>query len=137
MAESSLFDQVGGEVALTMIIDRFMERVFADPMIGFFFARADRARIKQKELELAAASLGARVSYTGRPLAAAHAPHPIRAAHFQRRLEILKQTLADFDVPESAAHAWLEHNRRLEAAIVQGDPNCAPGEPAREPPGGN
>jgi hemoglobin len=118
MAEPSLFDTLGGEMALTLIIDRFMERVFADSMIGFFFARADRARIKQKEYELAASSLGGPVSYSGRSLAAAHSPHPIAPAHFFRRLEILRQTLTEFEVPEAVARYWLGHNEKLFSSIV-------------------
>lgn len=128
MTEASLYDQLGGEVMLTLIIDRFMERVFADSMIGFFFAGADRSRIKAKEFELAAAHLGGPVSYSGRALPEAHAPHPIARAHFHRRLEILKQTLHEFQVPEAPARAWLEQNLRLESSIVVGSPACGPGE---------
>jgi hemoglobin len=126
VAEASLFDTLGGEMALSMIIDRFMERVFADSMIGFFFARADKARIKQKEYELAASSLGGPVAYSGRSLQVAHAAHPIAAAHFHRRLEILKQTLKEFQVPQNVAHYWIGHNERLFSSIVVGDPACGP-----------
>lgn len=127
MTEASLYDQLGGEVMLTLIIDRFMERVFTDSMIGFFFAGADRARIKAKEFELAAAHLGGPVVYTGRALPEAHAPHPIARAHFHRRLEILQQTLQEFQVPQGPARAWLEQNRRLESSIIFGHPSCGPG----------
>src|ERR1051326_3514245 len=76
MAET-LFEQVGGEAKLREIIGVFIDRVFEDRMIGFFFRNADRARIKEMEYQLTAQFLGAPVEYTGRRLDLAHAKHPI------------------------------------------------------------
>ncbi len=54
-------------------------------MIGFFFRKASRARIKEKEYEFAAQHLGAEVQYTGRapragPPASRHPSESIHAA---------------------------------------------------------
>ncbi|HKY08182.1 MAG TPA: hypothetical protein VJQ55_08075, partial [Candidatus Binatia bacterium] len=73
----TLFDKLGGESRLRAIIDTFIDRVFEDRMIGFFFRNADRRRIKELEFQLAAGFLGADVEYRGRPLAKVHANHPI------------------------------------------------------------
>ena len=43
------FEQIGGEPALRAIIDAFVERTFADTMIGFFFQHANKERIKRFE----------------------------------------------------------------------------------------
>ena len=51
----SLFDQLGGEPKLRAIIDDFVERLFADPMIGFFFRKSSKERIKAKEYEFTGA----------------------------------------------------------------------------------
>jgi hemoglobin len=118
----SMFDELGGEVVLRMIIDRFVDRAFDDPMIGFFFAKANRLRVKQKEYELAARHLGAPVAYTGRPLDVAHAAHPIMGGHFMRRYELLRQTLMDFAVPESIVAHWLEHTQELRPLVTR-DPD--------------
>lgn len=117
----SLFSLMGGEPALRAVIDDFIERVFADVMIGFFFAKADKARIKSKEYELAAALLGAEVSYSGRGLPEAHAAHPIMGGHFDRRSTLLKETLADHRVPGAVVEAWLEHSERMRGSITQQD----------------
>ena len=50
----TLFEQLGGEAKLRAIVDDFIDRVFADRMIGFFFRNADRGRIKELEYQLAA-----------------------------------------------------------------------------------
>ena len=84
--------------------------------------RQIRARIKEKEFEFAAAHLGAAVQYTGKPIAQAHAPHPIMGGQFARRLELLKQTLVEADVPPSVMEHWLAHTERLRPVVTR-DPH--------------
>jgi hemoglobin len=114
----TLFAQLGGESRLREIIDAFIDRVFADRMIGFFFRNADRKRIKEMEYQLTAEFLGADVHYRGRPLDQAHAKHPIMGGQFARRLQILKETLEGFHVPQEVRDAWIEHNESLRALIT-------------------
>jgi truncated hemoglobin YjbI len=114
----SMFEELGGEPALRAIIDRFVDRVFADVMIGFFFRNARRERIKQKEYEHAAEHLGAGIAYTGRPLDEAHRAHPIMGGQFSRRLIILKETLEEAGVPEHVKRHWLEHTESLRPLIT-------------------
>jgi hemoglobin len=123
----SPFEQLGGEKALRRIIDDFIERVFADRMIGFFFRNADRERIKELEYQLAAAFLGAQIEYQGRPLGQAHGRHPIMGGHFARRKQILKETLESHGVPEVIGAAWLEHTENLRPLITgQAGSECDP-----------
>src|SRR5258706_5607385 len=103
----TLFEQIGGEPKLREIIDAFIDRVFADRMIGFFFRNADKNRIKEMEYQLTAEFLGGPVEYRGRPLAAAHAKHPIMGGQFARRLKTLQQNLDRFQVVPAGPDAWL------------------------------
>ena len=115
---TTLFEDLGGEAALRPIIDRFVDRVFDDVMIGFFFRAARRERIKQKEYEFAAQHLGAGIAYTGRPLDEAHRAHPIMGGQFARRLTILKETLEAANVPEHVRKHWLAHTESLRPLIT-------------------
>lgn len=115
---TSMFEELGGEPALRAIIDRFVDRVFADVMIGFFFRNARRERIKQKEYEHAAEHLGAGIPYTGRPLDEAHRAHPIMGGQFSRRLIILKETLEACGVPEHIKQHWLAHTESLRPLVT-------------------
>jgi hemoglobin len=117
-ATPSWFEQLGGETVVRRIVDDFMERVFADRMIGFFFRNANKSRIKELEYQLAAAFLGGAVEYEGRPLTQAHAKHPIMGGHFARRKQILKETLESHRVPEAITAAWLAHTEALRALIT-------------------
>lgn len=130
--KDSHFDQLGGELRLREIIDTFIERVFADRMIGFFFRKADKKRIKEMEYQLAAGFLGAGIEYQGRPLQKAHAKHPIMGGHFARRRQILKETLEFFQVAEDIKNGWLKHTDDLRPLITgQSGSGCDPIEARR------
>ena len=115
----TLYEELGGEPRLREIIDTFIDRVFEDRMIGFFFRNADKKRIKEMEFQLTARFLGADVEYQGRPLEVAHARHPIMGGQFARRLQILKETLERYGVPPHIRDAWIEHTERLRPLITR------------------
>jgi hemoglobin len=126
IVSQTLFEELGGEPALRKIVDRFVDQLFDDTMIGFFFGRADKQRIKDKEYEFAAAHLGAPVEYTGRPLTKAHAAHRIFDGQFMRRLQILRETLNEFGVPEHIREHWIAHTLALQDSVVRGPCNEEP-----------
>ena len=115
----TLYEELGGEAKLRQIIDTFIDRVFEDRMIGFFFRNADKNRIKEMEFQLTARFLGADVEYKGRPLDEAHAKHPIMGGQFARRLQILRETLEFYQVPESIRDAWIQHTESLRPLITR------------------
>ncbi len=112
------FEQLGGEARLREIISTFIDRVFEDRMIGFFFRHAERHRIKELEYQLAAQFLGADIEYVGRPLKEVHAKHPIMGGHFARRRQILKETLEFYGVAQVIQQAWLEHTDSLRPLVT-------------------
>jgi truncated hemoglobin YjbI len=121
----SLFEQLGGEPKLRAIVDDFVDRCFDDMMIGFLFTRAERNRIKRFEYEHAAKNLGAPIEYSGRPLGEAHRPHRIFGGQFDRRRQILIETLRDHDAPDDVANAWISQQDSLRALITKDpDSNC-------------
>ena len=127
MDDSSLFQRLGGEAKLREIVDTFIDRVFADPMIGFFFRHADRARIKEMEFQLAAEFLGAEIKYSGQPLDKVHAKHPIMGGQFARRRQIFKETLEFFEVQDEIKSALLNHTDRLRPLITpESGSDCDP-----------
>lgn len=118
MKDPALFDQIGGE-ALRAVVTDFYDRLFRDVMIGFMFQGKDRAQLVQREWEFTAGFLGApNVSYSGRPMRTAHAQHRIFGGHFERRLQILRETMADHHVPAAVQDAWIGHTQALRAQIT-------------------
>ena len=123
----SLFERLGGEEKLRAIVNAFIDYVFEDRMIGFFFRNADRTRIKELEYQLAAEFLGADIKYSGRPLGNVHANHPIMGGHFARRRQILKETLESFHVPEEIQSVMLRQTDQLRSQITpESGSSCDP-----------
>lgn len=114
------YEQLGGEPVLRLIIDRFVDRVFADRIIGFFFEGKDRARIKAHEFEHAARTLGAAVAYTGRPVGVVHPPLRINAGQFRRRLAILRQEIERAGVSAEITELWINSEQRLLSVVTDG-----------------
>lgn len=112
-----LFDKIG-EAKLRAVLADFYGRVFGDVMIGFLFQGKDRQRLIDKEYEFTAQFLGADVKYTGRPMRTAHAQSPIFGGHFERRLQILRETLRDHAVDPDVVAAWVDHSLALRPQIT-------------------
>lgn len=115
---AALYDKIGGD-ALRAVVTEFYRRIFADTMIGFLFHGKDRQRLIDKEWEFTANLLGAPgVKYTGRPMRKAHAASPILGGHFERRLKILRDVLAEHAIDPEVQAAWIDHTLALRNQIT-------------------
>ena len=115
----SAFERLGGEWALRAVINDFVDEMMDDAMIGFFFRGVDRFRLRDKEYELSAVFLGAKIRYTGRGLRAAHRKHPIMGGQFDRRRQILVEAMHKHRVPEDVAEQWLGHVDAMRSQVTQ------------------
>jgi hemoglobin len=113
-------ERVGGRPGLEAILSDFYDRVFADPMIGYLFKGKSRERLVELEVQFTARALGAMTDYEGRGMRAAHATLRITGGQFDRRLQILRETLRDHQVDGEVQAAWLSHGRALRRAVVAG-----------------
>lgn len=120
------FERAGGEAVLRPAIDAFVARMFADPIIGFFFAGRDEARIRAHEYEHTARVLGAPVAYTGRPIPALHRPLRINNGQFRRRAALLRQELERAGVSPDISALVLEAQQRMQDQITDGTDCGAP-----------
>ena len=87
-------------------------------------AAQDVARLLGRARIEPARHLGGGTPYTGRNLREAHASHPIRRGHFQRRNVLLADTLRDHDVPPEIFEAWMATAYALEAAVLGDGGDC-------------
>ena len=117
MSESD-FQRLGGEAPLRALIDDFVDGCFDDMMIGYLFPRNKRERVKLFEYQHAAEHLGAPVTYAGRTLEQAHGAHRIMGGQFDRRLTILKNTLAAHSVPDDIVVRWTAYHESMRARIT-------------------
>lgn len=91
------------EHRIAQLVDRFYEKVSADPMLGAVFNPVVADWVAHKRLLTSFwCSVVLRAgSYRGNPMAM-HRPHPIGAEHFQRWLELWTETTHEVLDAESA-----------------------------------
>ena len=118
MSKSELFSKIG-EAKLREVVTDFYSRIFGDVMIGFLFEGKSRQHLIDREYEFTASFLGGDVKYTGRPMRTAHAQSPIFGGHFERRLQILRETLRANAVDPEVQRAWIDHTLALRPQITR------------------
>jgi len=114
----TLFDRIG-EAKLRAVVDDFYARLVRDVMIGFMFDGKDRALLAAREYEFTAGFLGADVKYSGRPIRTAHGHLTIFGGQFERRLQILRETMRDHAVDPDVQRAWIDHTLALRPQVTR------------------
>ena len=97
--KKSLYDRLGGQPAITAVVDDFVGNVAADNRINGFFARTDIPRLKRLLVEQICAGTGGPCTYTGRDMRTAHRGMNINDAQFNALVEDLVKSLDKFKVP--------------------------------------
>jgi hemoglobin len=98
--QKSLYDRLGGQGAVTAVVDDFVANVAADTRINAFFARADVPRLKRLLVEQICQGTGGPCVYSGRDMPTAHKGMNITDAQFGALVEDLVKTLDKFKVPD-------------------------------------
>jgi hemoglobin len=68
----SLYDDLGGDDAISAALDQFYVKVLDDPRVSVYFDGLDVERIKAKQLDFLAMAFGGPDRYNGRDLRTAH-----------------------------------------------------------------
>lgn len=117
----TLYTRLGGEDALTAVVDRFYDRVLADERLVPFFEDVDMQQQRAHQAQFLSAVTGGPVEYTGADMEAVHADLDIGRADFDAIATHLDDTLAEFDVDEADREAVLAEFGSYEDAIVTAD----------------
>lgn len=97
----SLFDRIGGMVAVTAAVDIFYEKVLADESINHFFVNTDMKQQKRKQMAFLAYAFGGPVEYTGKSMREAHAKlDGLNEDHFNAVAGHLVSTLEGLNVAQ-------------------------------------
>jgi methyl-accepting chemotaxis protein len=128
VGQQSLYEQLGGQAALTAVVEQFYERVLADPLLVPFFARVNMPRLRKRQVQFFAQALGGPVAYKGRDMGAAHRNLAITQEHFDRVAGHLSDTLAALGVSQTLIDQVVALVSPLQEDIVNTPP--APPGPA-------
>jgi len=96
----SLFDRLGGERGIALLVDAFYERVLGDPELSGFFQHSSMDRLRRMQREFFCAAVGGPARYSGRLLGEAHYGMGLRTRHLARFVRHLFATLRALDIDE-------------------------------------
>ena len=108
------------EAHLATLVDRFYEKVRADPMLGPVFNAAVHDWDEHRRTLVSfwsSVALGTQ-SYRGSPMSA-HRPHPIRGEHFDHWLELWRETAREV-LEEDAAGRVIDYAERIGRSLRMG-----------------
>ena len=109
----SLFQRLGGEAAVDAAVNKFYEKVLADPALSPFFANTDMEKQHKMQKAFLTVAFGGPNNYSGRGMREAHkkaVSDGLNETHFDKVVGHLATTLtelgvSDADIQEVAAVA--------------------------------
>lgn len=96
---ATLYEQVGGEAAVSAVIDRFYDTLLEDARVKDIFANTDMTRQRRMQKSFVTGVLGGK-KYTGKSMREAHRHLNLTDEHFQAVAENLVASLKHFNVSE-------------------------------------
>jgi hemoglobin len=117
--DKSLYDRLGGQPAVSAVIDDFVVRVAADTRINQKFARSNVDRVKFLLKEQVCAVTGGPCKYTGRDMKTTHKNMKVTEGEFNALVEDLVASLDQFKVPEKEKSELLGILGPLKDQIVE------------------
>jgi hemoglobin len=93
-----LYDRLGGQGAITAVVESFHKRLSADARINARFANTDAAHLKAMLVEQICQASGGPCKYSGKDMKTAHAGMKITDEEFDALVADLKGALDEFKV---------------------------------------
>lgn len=115
---ASLFERLGGQPAVTAVVDAFLKRVAADKRINGRFINVDLGRLRTLLIQFVSQATGAQVAYTGREMHEGHVGLQILGEEFDALVEDLVGALVELKVPAREKNELLGALGPLKAKIV-------------------
>jgi hemoglobin len=119
-AEASLYERLGGQPAITAVVDQFVANVAADTRINAFFANADIPGLKAKLVDQICEATGGPCKYTGGDMKTVHQGMGVKEADFNALVEDLVAALDQFKVPEREKNELVGALGGMKGDIVSG-----------------
>jgi hemoglobin len=115
----SLYERLGGKIAITAVIDDFVARCAADSRINGKFARTDIPRLKASLIDQVCEAAGGPCTYSGRDMRTTHDGMQVTAGEFDALVADLVATLDKFSVPAAEKNELLGVLGPMRSDIVE------------------
>ena len=115
----SLFEKYGGTPTVKLIVKEFYVRILETPNLARYFINTDVDKIIKHQISFISYVLGKPVSdYTGKDMKNAHINVHVTLKSFEDTLEILEETLLDFNVDVSDVELIIKRVNKFKNDIV-------------------
>ena len=121
----TVYDRIGGQEAIEVVVEDFYVRVLADEQLAGFFTGTNMSRLKGKQVEFFAAALGGPEPYTGAPMKQVHQGRGIGMHHFSLVAGHLGDALAAAGVPSGTVTEIVGAIAPLASDIASGETSAA------------
>lgn len=117
--EQTLYDKVGGEAAISKVVDYFYnELVLKDESVSHFFEHTNMEKQRSHQTKFISFTLDGPKQYGGKAMAKAHEGMNIQPEHFQAIVKHLHAALAHYGVGEEDIQTALEKVGTLKDDIL-------------------
>jgi hemoglobin len=96
----TVFERYGGFAKVSRIVMSFYDKVLDSPVASPYFASTDMRRLVDHQTKFIATLMGGPASYTNDHIERIHAHLGITESAFFEVVELLRETLEDFDFAE-------------------------------------
>jgi hemoglobin len=120
MPETTLYERLGEREGIRVVVDDFYDRLVADDLLGPFFEDADMELLRRTQTDFLCDAAGGPETYDATPVREAHLHLPFTSDHIQRAIDLLTESLDEFDVPEDDADAVVEAIAAYETDLLAG-----------------
>lgn len=117
-ADASLYERLGGKLAIEKVVDQFVANVAADDRINKRFANTDIPQFKKHLVDQICEATGGPCEYTGRDMVTTHKGMNITKEEFNWTGGHLAAALDTYDVPEREKRELLTAIGSMEPQIV-------------------
>lgn len=115
----SLYDRLGGNAAITEVVEKFVARVAKDTRINKFFAKTDIPKFKLRLIQQLGQATGGPEVYEGKSMKEVHENMKVSTADFTALVEDLTLTLNEMSVPQAEQSELLAKLGPMQADIVE------------------
>lgn len=98
-ADSTLYKDLGGDAAMTEIVDRMMDYSLADKRIAETFSNSNIDRLKPLLVQHFCALADGPCTFEGQDMRRVHTGLGIKTKHFNALVENLQKAMRDIDIP--------------------------------------
>jgi hemoglobin len=116
--KTTLYDNLGGQQAIELVVDDFYKRVLADESVNHFFADTDMAKQRRHQTAFISYALGGSKQYKGRSMEIAHTGLNLQPEHFEAIVKHLDEALAVHGVSPEDMNAVNERVLTLKDAVL-------------------